>query len=359
MTADCTIPSRRKKRALITGIRGQDGALLAKLLIEKGYRVFGTVRRAGKSTLWRLSELGIADKVEIHGLDLDDEVRIRCLIAETRPDEIYNLAAVSSPLAVNTPAAADINGMGPLRLLGAIRASGLPVRFFQASSSEMFGRAVEPFQTEQSPCHPVTLYGASKLFAHNATVIHRERHGVFACSGILFNHESPLRGPEFVTRKITLALARIAAGSREVLQLGNLAAQRDWGFAGDFVKGMWRMLQADEPDDYVLATGKRRSVEEFADLAAQALGLSLLWEGEGASRRAVDRKSGRIVIAVDPKFFRSAEAPALTGCPAKAALHLGWQPALPFEHLVEMMCRRDYERVMSGGVPMEKEESAA
>ncbi len=334
-------------KALITGVTGQDGAYLAKLLLEKGYEVHGATRPPVSRSHWRLDELGIAANIRLHPANLLDLADVTSLIRETEPDEIYNLAAQSSVAAsYREPIlTAELDGLGPLRLLEAMRDAGVPARFFQASSSEMFGRASETPQTEDTPSRPISPYGVAKLFGHGMVTAYREAHGLFCASGILFNHESPLRGQAFVTRKITLTLARMAQGSGEVLELGDLSASRDWGFAGDYVAGMWLMLQADTPEDYILASGEANTVEAFADLAARLLGFEPVWEGEGVSRRARDRRSNRPLITVNADFFRPSGAQAVTGSPRKAQAKLGWRQTVPFQELVAMMCRADYDRV--------------
>ena len=338
------------KTALITGISGQDGAYLAKALLGRGYRVVGAYRRTSGPSMGRLQELGIAGDVELVDMELLEESNIRRVLQKLKPDEIYNLAAQSFVgLSFELPLyTADIDALGALRLLEVIREVCPATRFYQASTSEMFGKAQETPQSEQTPFYPRSPYGVAKLFAHWSVVNYREAHNLFACSGILFNHESPLRGQEFVTRKVTLGLARVALGHQDCLHVGNLGAQRDWGFAGDYVEGMWRMLQEDEAGDYVLATGRTTSVREFIDRAAQAFGFDLEWSGDGPDARGFDRRNGRTIVAVDASFFRPAEVDLLIGNAAKAKARLGWEPKTALEELIQMMVKADYDRVKTG-----------
>lgn len=332
------------KTALVTGVLGQDGAYLAKLLLEKGYRVLGAARRSSSASLSRLGHLGIERDVELVPLELLESGNVARVIRARKPDEVYNLAAQSfvgtsfeQPLYT-----ADVDGLGVLRLLEAIRSDSPDTRFYQASTSEMFGKVQEPIQSETTPFYPRSPYGVAKLFGHWITVNYRESFGVFGCSGILFNHESPLRGPEFVTRKITLAFARMAVDAKApAVELGNLDAKRDWGFAGDYVEGMWRMLQADKPDDYVLATGVTTSVRRFVELAAEASGFSIGWNGEGVGTIGRDARSGRILVKINPEFYRPAEVDLLLGDPSKAREKLGWVPKVDVAGLVRMMVESD------------------
>jgi GDPmannose 4,6-dehydratase len=338
------------KKALITGVSGQDGAYLSRLLLEQGYEVYGAYRRSASPHDWRLRELGIDGQVRLVPIDLLEYSNIQSVVREIRPQEIYNLAAQSfvatsfeQPLYTS-----DVDGLGVLRLLQVIRDVDPEIRFYQASTSEMFGKVQQVPQNERTPFHPRSPYGVAKLFAHWITVNYRESYGLHAVSGILFNHESPLRGLEFVTRKITSTLARIRHGADEVLELGNLDALRDWGFAGDYVRGMWLMMRHGTPDDFVLATGASHSVREFVNRAAGHLGFRLEWHGAGESAAATDRDRGRVVVRVNPKFYRPAEVEQLTGDPAKARRVLGWQPETSFDALVEMMACVDDERVRAG-----------
>jgi GDPmannose 4,6-dehydratase len=339
-----------KKTALITGIRGQDGAYLAKLLLEKGYEVWGADRRHGNSENWRLRELGIEKDVKIIYMDLLELTNIIRAIEKIKPDEIYNLAAQSfvgasfeQPILTS-----EIDAIGVLRLLEAIRTIHPEAKFYQASTSEMFGKVREIPQSETTPFYPRSPYGVAKVFGHWITVNYREAFNLFACSGILFNHESPLRGEEFVTRKITVSLAKIKYGLQDKLILGNLEARRDWGYAPDYVKGMWLMLQQETPDDYVLATGETHSVKEFVQLAASYAGFDLEWEGTDERTRGIDRKTGKTIVEVSKQFYRPAEVDVLLGNPKKAHEKLGWRPEKSFEELVAIMMDADLRRASKG-----------
>lgn len=340
------------KRALITGVTGQDGSYLSELLLKKGYLVFGAYRRAASTNFWRNDELGVSNhpNLKLVDFDLTDPGSCLRLVQTTEPDEIYNLGAQSFVgMSFEQPAAtASITGIGALHLLEAIRLSGSKARFYQASTSEMFGKVQAVPQKEDTPFHPRSPYGVAKLYAHWITVNYRESFDVFASSGILFNHESPLRGLEFVTRKITSSLARIKRGKLDVLTLGNLDAKRDWGFAGDYVEGMWRMLQADEPDTFVLATNRTESVREFLRMAGAAAGLDLIFEGAEDSEIAVDKASGKVIAKVDPAYYRPAEVDLLIGDPAKAKAVLGWTPTMTLEQLCQLMVEADLRRVDQG-----------
>jgi len=340
------------KKALVTGITGQDGAYLAKLLLEKGYEVWGAYRRSASLNLWRLEELSIRDEIKLISLDLLEYSNIVRALEKVQPDEIYNLAAQSFvALSFEMPLyTADADALGVTRLLEAIRAVNPRTRFYQASTSEMFGKVQETPQTERTPFYPRSPYGVAKLYAHWITVNYRESYGIHASSGILFNHESPLRGQEFVTRKITAGLARIKYAQQDVLELGNLDAKRDWGFAGDYVEGMWRMLQQESPDDYVLATGETHSVREFVELAAEVAGFDLAWEGSGEEERGIDRRTGKVVVRVNPEFYRPAEVDLLLGNPEKAQSRLGWSPRVGFSALVRVMAERDLGRAARGAL---------
>lgn len=335
------------KKALITGIRGQDGAYLAKFLLEKGYEVYGADRRSGDTNFWRLKELGIEKEVKIVYMDLLELTNIMRIIEKVQPDEVYNLAAQSFVQAsFEQPIlTAEVDAMGVLRLLEAIRQIKPDTKFYQASTSEMFGKVQEIPQTEKTPFYPRSPYGVAKLFGHWITVNYRESFNIFACSGILFNHESPLRGLEFVTRKITYTLARIKYGLQDKLILGNLEAKRDWGYAPEYVEAMWLMLQQPEPDDYVIATGETHTVREFVEKAAQVAGFDIEWEGEGINTKGIDRKSGKIIVEVLPEFYRPAEVDILIGNPQKAKEKLGWEPKTKFEDLVRIMIEADLRRV--------------
>ncbi|RME80935.1 MAG: GDP-mannose 4,6-dehydratase [Zetaproteobacteria bacterium] len=336
------------RKALITGITGQDGAYLAELLLVKGYEVHGIRRRGSSANTWRIERFLGHPRFFLHYADMTDSGSLIRVLQESRPDEVYNLAAQSHVgISFQKPElTSEINAIGTLRLLEAIRVLGLEkrVRFYQASTSEMFGAAPPP-QNENTPFHPRSPYAVSKVFAHWITVNYREAYGLFACSGILFNHESPLRGENFVTRKITRTLARIKAGKEKVLRLGNLNAKRDWGHARDYVRAMWLMLQQDEPDDYVIATGEQHTVREFVELAAGMLGWAIRWEGEGVNEKGY-RQDGALLVEVDPRFFRPADVEDLRGDASKARKKLGWQPEYSFEDLVQEMVRTDFDRVI-------------
>lgn len=343
-----------KKSCFITGITGQDGAYLAKFLLEKGYTVHGGARRISHSQLFRLEALGIHRDVHIHDFDLAEANGIFRLIQRTPVDEFYNLAAQSFVgTSWDVPLyTADVGGMGVLRILDCLRTLHPDTRFYQASTSEMFGRAQETPQRETTPLYPRSPYGVAKVFGHMITRNYRESFGMHASSGILFNHESPLRGPEFVTRRISLALAKLARGGEEPCRLGNLDARRDWGFAGEYVEGMWRMLQQDVADDYVLATGVTSSVRDFVGYVAGALGMSLEWSGEGPVECAVDRRSGKRVVEISSKLFRPAEVDLLVGDPSKARSVLGWKPMVDARRLAEMMARADYDALATRSEPV-------
>ena len=338
------------KRALITGVTGQDGMYLAELLLEKGYEVHGIKRRASLFNTDRIDHL-YQDPHEperrmiLHYGDLTDATNLIRIVQEVQPDELYNLAAQSHVgVSFETPEyTANADGVGTLRLLEAIRILGLEgkTRFYQASTSEMYGKVQAVPQDETTPFYPRSPYGVAKVYAYWITVNYREAYGIYACNGILFNHESPVRGETFVTRKITRALARIKLGLQECLYLGNLDARRDWGHARDFVEAQWLMLQQEQPEDYVIATGEQHSVREFVERAAAELGMRLRWEGQGADQRGIDGRTGRCLVAVDPHYFRPTEVDTLLGNPAKARKQLGWKPRVTFDELVAEMVRED------------------
>jgi GDPmannose 4,6-dehydratase len=340
------------KSALVTGITGQDGAYLARLLLEKGYRVFGAYRRSSSVNFWRIEELGIANHAELRlvEFDLGDLGSAIRLLHSTEATEVYNLAAQSFVgTSFDQPhVTAQITGLGSLNLLEAIRTVDPRIRFYQASTSEMFGKVQAVPQSEDTPFYPRSPYGIAKLYAHWMTVNYRESYGIFGASGILFNHESPLRGREFVTRKITDSMARIKLGTLDLLELGNLDAKRDWGFASEYVDGMWRMLQADEPDTYVLATNRTKTVRDFVTMAAKAAGMTLDWVGEGEQEQGIDTATGRTLVKVNPRFYRPAEVELLIGNPAKAKARLGWEPKTSLEELCAMMVEADLRRNASG-----------
>ena len=334
--------------AVVTGITGQDGAYLTQLLLEKGYTVFGTYRRTSSVNFWRLDELGITDHpnlklVEYDLTDLSSTIR---LLEKAEPQEVYNLAAqsfvgVSFEQPITT---AEITGVGALNVLEAIRTVDPAIRFYQASTSEMFGKVQAVPQSESTPFYPRSPYGVAKLFAHWSTINYRESYGIFAASGILFNHESPLRGKEFVTRKITDAIARIKLGTQDVLELGNLDAKRDWGYAAEYVEGMWRMLQADEPETYVLATGHTVTVRDFVQLACQAADINLQFEGAGESEVGVESTTGHTLVRVNRDFYRPAEVDLLVGDASRAEQKLGWRATTTLEALCTMMVEADLRR---------------
>ncbi len=338
------------KRALVTGVTGQDAAYLCKLLLERGYETYGAFRRSASLNLWRLEELGVARDVRLVPLDLIEFTNILRTIEQVRPDEFYNLAAQSFVgLSFEQPLyTADVDGLAPLRILECLRTAKPDCRFYQASTSEMFGKVQSVPQTEKTSFYPRSPYGVAKLHAHWITVNYRESYDLFACSGILFNHESPLRGIEFVTRKITSSLARMKHGLQDVLELGNMDAERDWGFAGDYVEAMHRMLQQPAPDDFVIATGETHPVHEFVERAVDLCGWTPVWEGEGESRRCLDRATGRVLVRVNPAHYRPAEVDQLLGDATKAQRSLGWKPRVSFAELVEMMVRADLDRLAAG-----------
>lgn len=340
------------KLAIVTGVTGQDGAYLAELLLSKGYKVYGTYRRSSSVNFWRINELGIADdpNLELYEYDITDLSSSIRLLECTNPDEVYNLAAqsfvgVSFDQPITT---AEITGVGPVNLLEAIRIVDPKVRFYQASTSEMFGKVQAVPQTETTPFYPRSPYGAAKLYAHWMTINYRESYDIFGTSGILFNHESPLRAREFVTRKITDAVARIKLGQLDCLALGNLDAKRDWGFAKEYVEGMWRMLQADKPDTYVLATNRTETVRDFVRMAFKAAGIVVEFQGKEDSETAVDTATGNVVMRVDPRYYRPAEVDLLIGDPSKAKQQLGWEPKTTLEELCRMMVEADVLRIQSG-----------
>ncbi len=340
------------KTALITGITGQDGAYLARLLLDKGYKVYGGSRLIPPRTMWRLEEMGIANDIDLVPIDLTEEKQLYHLVERLAPDELYNLAAESFVAqSFEQPVhTGNVDALGPARLLNALHRLGAPTRFYQASTSEMFGKVREVPQTELTPFHPRSPYGVAKLYAHHLTVNYREAYGMHCSAGILFNHESPLRRAGFVTRKITLGLARIRHGQQDRLELGNLEIHRDWGFAGDYVRGMWQMLQQPEGGDYVLATGRTHSLRSFVEAAGAALDFDIGWQGEGRETTGIDRKTGKTLITVNPDFFRPAEVDVVLGNPGKAEAVLGWRREVDFPDLVRRMAQADYDRIASGEI---------
>ena len=341
-----------QKIALITGVTGQDGAYLTQLLLAKGYTVYGAYRRTSSVNFWRMEELGVKNHPHLHLVeydltDLSSSIR---LLQSTQATEVYNLAAQSfvgvsfeQPLTT-----AEITGIGAVNLLEAIRIVNPKVRFYQASTSEMFGKVQTIPQEESTPFYPRSPYGVAKLYAHWMTINYRESYGIFGASGILFNHESPLRGREFVTRKITDSVAKIRLGQLDVLELGNLDAKRDWGYAEEYVEGMWRMLQADEPDTFVLATNRTETVRDFVRMAFQGAGIAVDFRGTADNETAVDVATGKTVVRINPRFYRPAEVELLIGNPAKAKTMLGWEPKTTLEQLCQMMVEADLRRNQAG-----------
>ena len=334
------------KTALITGISGQDGAYLSKLLLEKGYRVIGGDRRTASGSLWRLDELGVLNDIDLIDFELAELTNIQRVIEKNHIDELYNLAAQSfvkasfeMPLMTS-----DITGIGGVRILESIRKINPSIKFYQASSSEMFGKVVEIPQTENTPFYPRSPYAVSKLFAHCMTINYREAYNLHAVSGILFNHESPLRGEEFVTRKITIGFAKIKNGDFDCLELGNLDASRDWGFAGDYVKGMWMMLNNDIPQDYVLSTGMTHTIKEYIEEVSQYYDFNILWNGTDEEMVGIDTKSNKEIIKINPKYYRPTEVDILKGNPSKAQNELGWKNEVNFKELAKMMAESDLKK---------------
>lgn len=340
------------KKALVTGITGQDGAYLAELLLAKNYKVIGAFRRTSSANFWRIEELGIQGhpNLELVEFDLTDQSGAIRLIERYQPDEIYNLAAQSfvgasfdQPLTT-----AKITGLGAVHILEAIRVVNPKIRFYQASTSEMFGLVQETPQRESTPFYPRSPYGVAKLYAHWMTVNYRESYGMFASSGILFNHESPLRGKEFVTRKISDGVARISQGEVDYLELGNLDARRDWGFAKEYVDGMYRMLQVDEPGTFVLATNRTETVRDFVELSFRCVGIQLDWSGTAENEYAINVATGKTVVKINPKFYRPAEVDLLIGNPERAKEKLGWVASTSLEQLCQSMVEADMRRVANG-----------
>lgn len=340
------------KKAIVTGVTGQDGAYLTELLLSKGYTVYGTYRRTSSVNFWRLADVGVASDPNLHlvEFDLTDLSTSIRLVESSGATEIYNLAAQSFVgVSFEQPLTTlDITGAGAVNLLEAIRIVDPKIRFYQASTSEMFGKVQAVPQIESTPFYPRSPYGVAKLYAHWMTINYRESYNIFGTSGILFNHESPLRGREFVTRKITDSLAKIKLGQLDVLELGNMDAKRDWGYAREYVDGMWRMLQADEPDTFVLATNRTETVRDFVTMSAKALGIDLEWRGTDENETAVDAATGKLIVRVNPRFYRPAEVELLIGDPAKAKAKLGWEPKTSLEQLCQMMVDADLKRNTSG-----------
>ena len=342
------------RKALITGITGQDGSYLAESLLDKGYDVDGVVRRSSSINRQRIDHLRarpeLRERFHLHYGDLGDAESLTTILASTGPDEVYNLAAQSHvAISFGMPTyTGDVTGLGAIRLLEAVRREAPNARYYQASTSELYGKVAEVPQSETTPFHPRSPYAVAKLYAFWATVNFREAYGMHASNGILFNHESPRRGENFVTRKITRAVAEIEAGIRESVSLGNLDARRDWGYAGDFVEAMWLMLQTDSPTDYVVGTGEDHSVREFCDLAFGEIGVTLEWSGEGVEEVGRDGSTGVVRVRVEPRFFRPAEVEALLADPSRVKAELGWQPKVGFAELVRMMVQHDLREVSAG-----------
>lgn len=334
------------KKALITGITGQDGSYLAEFLLEKGYAVHGLVRRSSSPNLARIEHL---EGVFLHEGDLSDSSSLKRIIDLVQPDEVYNLGAMSHvKVSFDIPEyTADIDGVGVLRLLEAIRTNCPKARFYQASTSELYGKVKEIPQSEITPFHPRSPYGVAKLYAYWAVINYREAYGIYACNGILFNHESPRRGETFVSRKITLAVSKIKRGLQDRLVLGNLDAKRDWGYARDFVEGMWMMLQQETPEDYVLATGETTTVRDFVELAFREVDIEIRWEGTGVEEKGFDSETGTLLVEVSPEFFRPAEVDLLIGNPSKARENLGWSSKTSLQALVQIMMKADLELIGS------------
>jgi GDPmannose 4,6-dehydratase len=340
------------KKALVTGITGQDGSYLAELLLEKGYHVHGLVRRSSTSNLYRIQHLVCPgdQQISLHEGDLSDSSSLERLVDAIQPDEIYNLAAMSHvKVSFEIPEyTANVDGVGVLRLLESVRKNCPTARFYQASTSELYGKVQQVPQSEMTPFYPRSPYGVAKLYAYWAVVNYREAYDLFACNGILFNHESPRRGETFVSRKITLAVAKIAARLQDKLILGNLDSKRDWGYAKDFVEGMWLMLQQETPEDYVLATGETTTVRKFVELSFKEIGIEIKWEGSGVNEKGYDRESGRLLVEVSPEYFRPSEVDLLIGDPSKAKKKLGWSSKTPLEELVRVMVAQDCDYISAG-----------
>jgi len=343
------------KKALITGVTGQDGSYLAEILLEKGYNVYGIIRRSSSFNTGRIDHIINDEKYKdrfffYHG-DVTDTSNLNRILEKVQPNEIYNLAAQSHvKVSFEIPDyTAQVDALGTLRFLDAIRETSIETKFYQASTSELFGKVQEIPQKETTPFYPRSPYGVAKLFGYWIIVNYREAYGLFACNGILFNHESPRRGETFVTRKITRAAARIKEGLQDKLLLGNLDAKRDWGYAPEYVEGMWRMLQQDKPDDYVMATGENHTIREFADLTFKELDIELEWRGENENEKGIEKKTGKTTVAIDPFYYRPTEVDELIGNAMKAKEKLGWEPRVKFEELVQIMIKADWEKVKRRG----------
>lgn len=346
----------KNKKAFITGITGQDGSYLAELLLKKGYEVHGSIRRSSSFNTTRIDHI-YKDrhekdvKIYLHYGDMTDSSNMNRLIEKIDPDEIYNLAAQSHvKVSFDVPEySAEVDAIGTLRILDAIKETGIKTRFYQASTSELYGKAQEVPQTETTPFYPRSPYGVAKLYGFWIVKNYREAYNLYACNGILFNHESPRRGETFVTRKITMAAAAIKAGKQECLYMGNLDAKRDWGYAPDYVKGMWMMLQQNKPDDYVIATGETHTVREFIEKSFDHLGIEIKWHGEGVDEIGINSESGKTIVRVDPQYFRPTEVELLLGNPEKARKELGWEPTVKFEELVKIMTKADWNLIKGIG----------
>ena len=344
------------KKALITGITGQDGSYLAELLLQKEYEVHGIIRRSSSFNTARIDHLYnnpdiMGKKLFLHYGDVTDTSNLNRILERIQPNEIYNLAAQSHvKVSFELPEyTAEVDAIGTVRFLDAIREVGLKPKFYQASTSELFGKAQQVPQNEKTPFYPRSPYGVAKLYGYWIIINYREAYNIFACNGILFNHESPRRGETFVTRKITRAAAKIKLGMEEKLSLGNLNAKRDWGYAPEYVDGMWRMLQLSAPDDFVLATGETHTVREFVDLAFKELDMELTWSGKGADEKGIDKKTEKVLVDVDPRYYRPTEVELLIGDPTKAKEKLGWIPETKFSELVKIMVKADYEKISKRG----------
>ncbi len=343
------------KKALITGITGQDGSYLAELLLQKGYIVHGIIRRSSNFNTQRIDHIyqdphNLHRNLILHYGDLNDGSSLNKLVRDIKPDEIYNLGAQSHVrVSFEIPEyTGEINALGTLRLLETIRETGVPTRFYQASTSEIYGETTDVPQNEETPFKPVSPYGIAKLYAYWSTIAYRKGYNLYACNGILFNHESPRRGENFLTRKITIGIAKILAGKEKKIYLGNLDAKRDWGYAPDYVHAMWLMLQQKEADDYVIATGETHTVREFIETAFKMVGIAIRWEGEGIHEKGIDTRTSNTLIEIDPYYFRPLEVHHLCGNSTKAKQKLGWEPTIKFADLVRIMVRADLERYNLG-----------
>tara|TARA_B100001093_G_scaffold519069_1_gene606313 strand:+ start:12728 stop:13753 length:1026 start_codon:yes stop_codon:yes gene_type:complete len=338
-----------KKKALITGITGQDGSYLAELLLSKGYEVHGIIRRSSSFNTSRISSILENENLKTYYGDVTDTSNLNRILEKVEPDEIYNLAAQSHvKVSFEIPEyTSSVDALGTLRFLDAIKTTGVKTKFYQASTSELYGKVLQTPQSENTPFNPRSPYGVAKLYAYWSIVIYRDAYNIFATNGILFNHESPRRGETFVTRKITMATARIKLGLQDILYIGNLDAKRDWGYAPEYVEGMWRMLQQKSPNDYVLATGETYSVRQFIETAFDELDISVEWKSNGADEHGVDKKTGKIIVKVDPNYYRPLEVDELIGNPQKAKNELGWQAKTKFKDLVSIMVKSDFNKLKS------------